>query len=53
VRRHRVERAREQARVPAIQQIAGQDEMIGRARGNAIELTLERPHVGRVPQMRV
>jgi hypothetical protein len=50
-RSQRVERAREKPRVPPVQQVAGQDEVIGRAGGDAVELPLERVHVGGVPQM--
>src|SRR5204862_5853017 len=49
----RVERGGEQARTPAIEQIAGDDEMIGAAGRDAIELVLERTHVGGVADMRV
>jgi len=51
--RHRVEDAAQQPRVPAIEQVAGDHEMVGRAGDDAIELALEGTHVGGVPDVRV
>ena len=51
--RQRVEGALQQARLPPIEQIAGNDEVIGSAGDDAIELMLERGSVGGVPHMQV
>jgi hypothetical protein len=47
-RRHRVERAPQETRVPAIEQIARQDQMVGPAGDDAIELALEGAQIGRI-----
>jgi hypothetical protein len=52
-RRQRVQRIDQQTRPPAIEQISGDDEMIGAAGRDAIELVLERAQVGGVAHMGV
>ncbi len=52
-RGERVECALEQRRLPAVEQIARKDEMVGRTRQDAIELMLEPAQVGVVSQVRI
>ena len=49
----RVERGAEQARPPAIEQIAGQHQVIGTAGDDAVKLSLERAQIVRVAHVRI
>ena len=49
----RVEHAVEEWRVPPVEQIAGDDQMIGAARDDATELPGELDRIGFIPQMQV
>ena len=49
----RVEGAFEQRRVPPIEEIAGDDQMIDRLRGDAVELTIELDCIAFISQMQI
>lgn len=51
--RERIEDFAEQTRVPAIEDIAGDREMVGDARGDAIELAFQPPHIAAVPDVQI
>ena len=52
-RAERVERGVEECRLPAIEQIAGDDEVVDRARGDAIESSAELDRIAFISQMQV
>ena len=52
-RGQRVERTRQQPRVPAVEQVAREHEVIGGAGSDPIELAPERVQVGGIAQVRV
>ena len=49
----RVEGAFEQRRVPPVEEIAGDDQMIDRLRGDAVELTIELDCIAFISQMKI
>ena len=51
--RKRVERALEQRGVPAVEQIAADDEMVSLSRNDAVELAAELDHIVFISQMEI
>jgi hypothetical protein len=52
-RGERVEGAFEQRRIPAIEEVAGDEQVIDRLRGDAVELTLELDCIALISQMEI
>ena len=51
--RQRVEGAFEQRRIPAVEEIAGDDQMVDRLRSDAVELAIELGCIAFISQMQI